>query len=363
MGAAGTMTLGVENANSENMPRVTVLMPVYNGERFLREAVDSVLVQTYADFEFIVVDDGSTDGTAQILDAYDDSRIVRLCHRANRGIVAALDWGLAVSRGELIARQDADDVALPSRLEEQVRLLDRHPELVIVGSASHLIDEGGTHLGTQCYPASDTAIRWQMLFHNSFVHTSVMVRAKVLRTNALRYDVQALHAEDYDLWSRLLCHGQGMNVGQALVKHRVHKDQIGQVAPVRQRQSADRIACSNLARLGVHLAEVEAGVLRRWHHRLPRRLRRQDVALCRALLRTLDAFGRQPDVDPHIVRDIRARWLGLIAAAAAGLRMDLFRTELAWDILRQVRPYTLAYLSRWAMRLMLKRAIRVPSVD
>ena len=364
MGAAGTMKLCVGNANSNKMPRVTVLMPVYDGERFLREAVDSVLVQTYADFEFVVVDDGSTDRTAQILDAYDDSRIVRLCRRANRGIVPALNWGVAVSRGELIARHDADDVAQPCRLEEQVRLLDRHPELVIVGSSSHLIDEGGMHLGTQCYPASDTAIRWQMLFHNSFVHTSVMVRAEVLRTNALRYDAQALHAEDYDLWSRLLYHGQGMNVGQALVKQRIHMHQIGQVAAVQQRQSADRIARGNLERLGTHLSETEAGVLRRWHNHFPRRLRPQDVRLCRALLRLLDAFGRQPNLDPRVVRDIRARWLGLIAAAAvAGLRVDLFRTGLLWGIFRQVRPYTLAYLSRWAVRLMVKGATRVLSVD
>jgi len=336
-------------------PRVSVLMPVHNGERFLREAVESILDQDYADFEFIIVDDGSTDNTAEILGTYSDPRIVCLSHKTNLGIVHALNCGLETARGELIARQDADDVSLPHRLEQQVRLLDQRPDVVIVGSSCHMIDDAGVRIGICRFPVSDTAIHWLMLFHNGFAHTSVMLRAGVLHQHALRYDERLSTSQDYDLWSRLLHHGLGMNIAQPLVKRRAHAEQVSRTSAIQQRCFADRIARSNLEQIGVRLSDAEVSALRNWYHHFPRRLRGQDVALCRALLRTLDAFGRQQNVDPRLMRDIRALWVGrILAAASAGLRMDLWRTGLFRDILRQVTPYTLVYLSRWAIRLMMK---------
>jgi glycosyltransferase involved in cell wall biosynthesis len=234
-------------------PKVSVVMSVYNGERYLQQAINSILNQSFCDFELIIVDDGSTDDTAAIVNSYRDPRIVRFRHATNQGLIASLNFGLTRARGELIARQDADDISLPNRLEEQVGLCDREPQVVIVGSGCHLIDETGTHLGIWRYPLSNTDVRWHMLFHCGFAHTSVMFRADALRRNRLQYEEQAKHAEDYDLWSRLLSYGQGQNTAQVLVKYRRHSHQVSSISAEQQKSVAARISESNLKRLGIHI--------------------------------------------------------------------------------------------------------------
>jgi glycosyltransferase involved in cell wall biosynthesis len=124
-------------------PKVTVLIAVYNGERFLREALDSVLAQTFTDFELLVVNDGSTDETVTILESYSDQRIRVITNRRNIRVVGSLRRGLNYARGEYIARIDAEDIALPERLEKQVRYLDFHPEVGMVSSRCLAIDEDG----------------------------------------------------------------------------------------------------------------------------------------------------------------------------------------------------------------------------
>ena len=130
----------MENVES---PKISVVMPVYNGERFLREAVDSILNQTYKDFEFIIIDDGSTDQTSAILDTYQDPRIVRLTHPTNLGLVRSLNDGIAIARGEYIARMEADDWCLRDRYEKNGRFLDSHQEIMVLGTAwTRVADHG-----------------------------------------------------------------------------------------------------------------------------------------------------------------------------------------------------------------------------
>ncbi len=132
-------------STSEKVPRVSVLMSVYNGERFLRDSVESILGQTFTDFEFLILDDGSTDSTCEILEEYanKDARIVLVRNDRNLGLTRSLNKGLRLVRGEYLARQDADDISLPKRLEMQVKFLDAHPEVGVVGSALEIIDENG----------------------------------------------------------------------------------------------------------------------------------------------------------------------------------------------------------------------------
>lgn len=204
-------------------PTVTVLIPVYNSERYVREAIDSVLGQTFPDFELIVVDDGSTDRTAEILASARDPRLRILRNPRNSGQTPSLNLGLDAAQGRYIARLDADDVAAPRRLEKQVAFMERHPGVGLLGTAVRLIGPAGNSGGMWVLPQEDLQIRWRSLLANPFMHPSVLIRSEILVQNGLQYDERFRISQDYDLWTRLLRHTRGANLGEPLVSYRVHK--------------------------------------------------------------------------------------------------------------------------------------------
>src|SRR6188472_559267 len=158
-------------------PQVSVVMPVYNAERYLAEAIESTLAQSFADWELIAVDDGSTDGSSRILAEYAaaDPRVV--VHRQeNGGVAAASNRALELARAPLVARLDADDLSLPHRLEQQHRFLGDHPEVGMVGGQAAIVDLDGREVAEARYPLDDAAIREQMKRTTGFVHSSVMIR-------------------------------------------------------------------------------------------------------------------------------------------------------------------------------------------
>lgn len=197
-------------------------MPVYNCERFLREAVESILSQTFCDFEFIIVNDGSTDSTSAILKNYTDMRVT-LVDRKHQGLVASLNQGLALAWGEYVAIMHGDDVALPTRLERQVGFLCQHLEVGILGTACRLIHVDGWDIGLQSWPVSDLDIRWTSLLASPFGHPTVMMRRRVVVESGLNYS-ESFGAEDYDLWTRLLNYTRGANLREPLLKYRVHSE-------------------------------------------------------------------------------------------------------------------------------------------
>ena len=182
--------------------QVTVLMAVYNGEKHLREAIDSVLGQTFNNFEFLIVDDASTDGTAEILRSLSDSRIRIIRNNENMGLPKSLNRGLELARGEYIARIDADDIAIPTRIERQAQHLDEHLEVGLVVSGVKVINERGDVVYISECHASSEAIHYNLLFYNCIFHSSAMFRASTV--SALGgYDEGFPRASDYDLWSRI----------------------------------------------------------------------------------------------------------------------------------------------------------------
>lgn len=185
-------------------PTVSVLMSVYNGERCVPEAIESILHQTFPDFEFIVIDDGSTDSTWQVLTAYaaQDSRIMLVRNGRNVGLTRSLNRGLALAEGKYVARQDADDVSLPERLSCQIRFLEEHPEVGAVGSAVKLIDAKGRAYLDVYSPIDHETLCASLLFDNDLCHTTLVVRSRLLRTLG-GYDPDLPYAQDYDLWWRL----------------------------------------------------------------------------------------------------------------------------------------------------------------
>ena len=186
------------------MARVSVVMSVFNGERFLLEAVDSILGQTYGDLELIVIDDGSTDGSSAILEqrGLEDPRL-RIFHQANVGLTRSLNRGVGLATGEYIARMDADDIADPTRIERQVAFMDAHPDVGLLGTGYREIDAEGRVLGVKAFPmVDDRTLRATLIRYNPFFHASVMLRREVFAAVGL-YDPALALVEDYEMWFRV----------------------------------------------------------------------------------------------------------------------------------------------------------------
>ena len=209
-------------------PLISVIMPVYNGEKYLNKAVESILGQTFTDFELIVVDDGSTDGSAAILESFcqNDTRVIVQKHSQNKGIPAALNAGLALARGRYIARMDADDICLPERFEKQAAFLEKHPEIDVLGSAVQLINGRGQNIGMLSVPLEDLAIRWTGLFSASFLHPTVMLRHSVLIEHNIQYTASRDQAEDFAFFTQLLEHARGANFSETILLYRIHSSSV-----------------------------------------------------------------------------------------------------------------------------------------
>jgi glycosyltransferase involved in cell wall biosynthesis len=204
-------------------PRVSVLMAVHNGERFLREALDCLLAQTLEDFELVVVDDGSTDGTGAILASYAarDRRLVVVRNEGNLRLPASLNRGLEHCRASLVARADADDVYHPERLERQVAFMEAHPEVGVASCAYQRTDAQGRIIGTVRPPTDDGVIRFRQLFINGFLHPGVVFRVSLVRAVG-GYDTDYWTAQDSDLWARVRDRTRLANLPEPLVRYRVH---------------------------------------------------------------------------------------------------------------------------------------------
>lgn len=194
-------------------------MAVYNGRGSVERAVDSVLDQTFSDFELILVDDGSTDGTRELLASYEtkDPRVRLFLNPANLGQTRSLNVGLAQARGRYLARMDADDACLPERFERQVEFLEAHPEVGILGTYCTPFDSAGNLGPVMDPPVTDLAIRYRSLIGNPFLHPTVMLRSDILGREPIRYDEGFRTAQDYELWTRLLDHTRGANLVEPLV--------------------------------------------------------------------------------------------------------------------------------------------------
>lgn len=204
-------------------PSISVVMPVYNAETFVREAVESILTQTFTDFELIAVNDGSTDGSLMILKeiASRDQRIV-LLDRPHQGIVAALNAGIECARGEFIARMDADDVAMPERFALQYRRMIAEPKLGVLGSFARIIDKTGKVMRILVYPVTPKETARYLEYASPVAHPTVMIRKEAL-TKVKGYRAVVSYAEDYDLWLRISEIGYSIaNLPMPLLNYRMH---------------------------------------------------------------------------------------------------------------------------------------------
>jgi len=235
-------------------PLVSVLMPVYNAAAYVEEAIRSVLTQTYDDFELLVFDDGSTDGSIELIRAIEDTRIRLFESPQNLGYVVHLNEGLRLAQGVYIARMDADDIALPERFAKQVALLNSEPNVVLCGTSYEIF---GSRSEVVIVSQTDRAIRAWMLFENALAHPTVMFRKSVIEEHKLRYGPEYMPAEDYKLWYDFSKIGQLRNLPEVLLKYRAHPNQISASQYKLQVQKATTIRLLQLTDKGFHLTEDE----------------------------------------------------------------------------------------------------------
>jgi glycosyltransferase involved in cell wall biosynthesis len=202
-------------------------MPVHNGMPWLQEAVSSILQQTCGDFEFLIMDDASTDDTPHFLRALTDTRVKLVRHEEKRGITLSLIEGIKASQGAFIARMDADDIAMPQRLAIQLAHMQKTPRLGVLGSQSQSINGNGQNTGESIeMPLTDAEIRLFGAWNSPFVHPSVMIRSSLLGQHDLNYSAAHAAAQDYALWFQCLEHAKGENLPVCLLRYRRHQHNV-----------------------------------------------------------------------------------------------------------------------------------------
>ena len=211
------------NGNS----KISVVMAVYNGQKYVREAIESILNQTFRDFEFIIVDDGSIDTTSEILKEYarEDERIKIITNPKNIGLTKSLNKAIKVAQGKYIARMDADDISLPERLERQIEFMRKNPEVGLLGTAYYEMNLKGEIVGDKFFPTSDKKLKKILIKYNPFFHASVMIRKEILDKIGL-YNENIPKAQDYDLWFRVTRSHKLANLDEPLMKRRYTKEMI-----------------------------------------------------------------------------------------------------------------------------------------
>jgi len=225
---------------NEDKPKVTVLMSVYNDAGHLSEAIESIIAQTLGKWEFIIVDDGSTDRTGDTLRLYaeHDNRIKVLTNRENIGLTRSLNIAFGEAQGQFVARQDADDISVPSRLEKQVAYLEKYPEVAVVGCLADVFNASGLVIRSRDRKFSRAGIKRYLAKNNLLVHGSVIIRRSCLEEVGL-YREFFRYAQDYDLWLRLLQHFDLDVLPEHLYRYRVSAGAIGASRYLAQKWYAD----------------------------------------------------------------------------------------------------------------------------
>jgi glycosyltransferase involved in cell wall biosynthesis len=244
--------------------RVTVLMPVYNAAPHLLEAANSILSGSFADLELLAIDDGSTDESFEILRGIKDPRLRVVCNDGNQGVIATLNRGLELAKGEFIARMDADDISMPERLKRQVAFMDANPEIGLSGTWARTFGAGPESVMRS--PLSPIEIHMELFAFNAICHPTVIFRRDLFARHGLRYEADARHAEDLDLWMRASNYCGLANLPLVGLRYRIHANQVTKrfaseqqktVARLQRRQLLNLVPDATEAEIQLHLKAVD----------------------------------------------------------------------------------------------------------
>jgi glycosyltransferase involved in cell wall biosynthesis len=239
-------------ANPSSNPRVSVFMPVYNAEQYLNESIDSILNQSFIDFEFVIVNDGSTDRSAEVIKTYTDPRIRFIENTQNLGLIASLNIGLETCKGEYIVRMDQDDFSLPQRIEKQVRFMDENPEYGLIGC---WFEDFGENIESKVvrYSSDDTHIRIRHLYQTHIAHPTAVLRKSVIDKFNLRFDASFVHGEDYAFWVQMSAYCKLSNYPEMLVRKRDHPRNISNKYAQIQQDTCAKVKQKQFEAMGLDL--------------------------------------------------------------------------------------------------------------
>lgn len=276
-----------QNMIDEQKNLITVLMPVYNSELFVRDAIQSILHQSYQNFEFLIINDGSTDQSHTIISSFSDSRIKYINNIANKGIVETLNEGLKLSKGRYIARMDADDIALPDRLSKQVKFLTANPTYKLCGSRALTIDITGKEINKLNRPKHSAKIKVFNLFRNAFLHPTIMADAETIKKFAYSEDFK--YAEDYFLFSQITMAYPVANLNERLLHYRIHEGSITS----KKREEMVQSELKTIAYLLSFLFD---------------KVDQQSLLIHHSILRPEDASFSTHEVEHHLINILKANY-------------------------------------------------------
>lgn len=331
-------------------PLISVIMSVYNEERYLKEAIDSILAQTISDFELIIVDDGSTDRTKEILAGYRDSRIQVLYNEENCGLTINLNRALDIAKGYFVARMDGDDIAHPDRFEKELEYLNQHPDLMLISCQTKTF--GNESLRSDIAGEAEY-LRCRMLIRPVLAHPGFMARGIVFRELGYRYDESFQQAQDYEFAARLTRLYPIGICPEVLLEYRAHEGQVSSKAGGKQFQNADRVRERLLRELGVMLTEQEWNI----YHQLVLEDPSEDVCVYIQMVRIIDRIVEQNEKKKIYDSKILKNTLGRIVAdwiIRSKIRALYVRAR---DIFHDDREYMRAYRQEWLR--MMKRKTRL----
>lgn len=229
-------------------PFVSVVLPAYNAGPYIAEAIQSILNQTYTNFELIVVNDCSTDNTEEQILAITDARIQYIKNAQNSGLIYNLNLGFSLAKGKYIVRMDADDISLPTRIATQVAFMEVNPAIGICGT---WFQSFGSQNQVAKYEVENDAIKLRMLYQCHFCHPTVIIRKSIIDEHILTYDKAFIHAEDYELWGRMAFFTVFGNVGEVLLKYRVHGENVSQKHNTVQVENSHKVIQEIFIRFGM----------------------------------------------------------------------------------------------------------------
>ncbi len=342
------------NAPIDRAPKISVVMPVMNEERYVRYSIESILSQTFSDFEFIIIDDGSTDGTPEILADYArrDGRIRIIRNNRNMGISRSLNIGIKAARGDYIARMDGDDVNTPDRFEKQAALLDENSDLVVAGAGYQTITADGRPRHAVTEGVERWECDWFSIFRSTILHSIMMYRRETLLQHNVFYDPAFDYAEDVEFAHRLLRHGAALCLSQVMLVRRFHPANTSSRNLQRQRDAARRAATINAHHRFPEIPETEIETLFGFLKPPIGAPATHFHAVIRAMEKTETAFARSHNLDARQRRKMRnhsARWLFAAALNRHGARKAFYALGLViagWRYLPNVATEAAGYLQR-----------------
>lgn len=244
----------------KTQPLVTVLMPVYNQALYIRESLESMLNQTYTNLDILIVDDGSTDNTIEIVQTYRDNRIRIVQHSSNQGLIATLNTGLANTKGDYIAKMHGDDISLPKRIAKQIEFLNHNPEIGVLGTWFYLGIEPNAQIIR--HPVSHQEIAMNMVFDSMIAHPTIVFRKSLIESGVYYYDPKYPRAEDYELWERLIAVTKFANFSEPLLRYRQHEMSETSIGYHDQQTYANLVRKNYFRRAGWELSDSDMSIHR-----------------------------------------------------------------------------------------------------